>query len=78
MLRLHSIGRPHDAPGRHGRPPGGPRLVRGRAAVGEERERLWAACAGYTLKLDADAAPRSRPTQVVILEPGPVAPAVRT
>jgi deazaflavin-dependent oxidoreductase (nitroreductase family) len=51
--------------------PGGRRDVTARAAVGEERERLWArlvdlGSAAYT---DANAALRSRETAIVILEP---------
>ena len=50
---------------------GGTRRVTARAAVGEERARLWAALVGlgtaaYT---DASAALRSRETAIVILEP---------
>lgn len=47
----------------------GSRAVHGRAATGDERSRLWAAWAVYNEKQDAYAALRSRPTQVVILEP---------
>src|SRR6187549_2629860 len=51
--------------------PDGARRVTARAAVGEERARLWAALVGlgtaaYT---DASAALRSRETAIVILEP---------
>jgi deazaflavin-dependent oxidoreductase (nitroreductase family) len=51
--------------------PGGTRTVTARAAVGEERSRLWAKLVGlgtaaYT---DANAALRSRETAVVVLEP---------
>jgi len=49
----------------------GSRPVRGRAAHGDERLRLWAKWAVYNKHLDAYAASRSRPTQVVILEPRP-------
>ena len=49
----------------------GARPVRGRAADGDERLRLWAMWAVYNKNLDAYAASRSRPTQVVILEPRP-------
>jgi F420H(2)-dependent quinone reductase len=49
--------------------PGGSRPVRGRAATGDERARLWELWGSYNAKLDAYAARRSRPTQVVILEP---------
>ncbi len=49
----------------------GPRLVTGRAARGEERERLWARWAQIDKNLDAYAARRSRETAVVILEPRP-------
>lgn len=50
--------------------PGGRRQVTARAAVGEERERLWArlvdlGSAAYT---DANAAMRSRETAIVVLE----------
>jgi F420H(2)-dependent quinone reductase len=48
---------------------GGSRPVHGRAANEDERLRLWARWAVYNKKLDAYAASRSRPTQVVILEP---------
>ena len=47
----------------------GSRPVRGRAADEDERPRLWARWAAYDKDLDAFAARRSRPTQVVILEP---------
>jgi F420H(2)-dependent quinone reductase len=47
----------------------GHRLVRGRAAVGEERDRLWAAWDPFSPHRDSFAARRSRPTQVVVLEP---------
>ncbi len=47
----------------------GPRLVRGRASSADEWPRLWAMWAVYNSKRDAYAARRSRPTQVVILEP---------
>ncbi len=47
----------------------GPRRVRGHAATGPERARLWARWAEYDPQLDAYAARRSRPTQVVVLEP---------
>ena len=47
----------------------GSRPVHGRAAVGDERERLWAAWAIHNTSLDAFAARRSRQTQVVVLEP---------
>ncbi len=49
--------------------PGGQRAVRGRAAVGEERERLWARWDEIDKDLDAYAALRSSETAVVILEP---------
>jgi F420H(2)-dependent quinone reductase len=56
--------------------PGGTRLVTARPATGEEHSRLWANLVGlgtaaYT---DANAALRSRPTAVVVLEPRPTAP----
>ena len=50
---------------------GGSRTVHARAANEEERPRLWARWAHYDKGLDSYAARRSRPTQVVILEPRP-------
>jgi deazaflavin-dependent oxidoreductase (nitroreductase family) len=50
----------------------GPRAVRARAAVGEERERLWASFRdypGWGDDLEALAARRSGETAVVVLEP---------
>jgi len=47
----------------------GPRVVRARAAVGEERQRLWDRWAHYDKNLDQYAARRSGETAVVILEP---------
>lgn len=47
----------------------GQRPVTGRAAVGEERERLWARWREIDEKLDAYAARRSNETAVVVLEP---------
>jgi deazaflavin-dependent oxidoreductase (nitroreductase family) len=49
----------------------GPRLVSGRAARGEERERLWERWRQIDKGLDAYAALRSRETAVVVLEPRP-------
>jgi deazaflavin-dependent oxidoreductase (nitroreductase family) len=49
----------------------GPRLVRARAAAGEERSRLWARWREIDKNLDAYAALRSTETAVVILEPRP-------
>ena len=49
----------------------GPRSVRGRAAEGEERSRLWARWREIDTKLDGYAALRSGETAVVILEPWP-------
>ena len=49
----------------------GRRTVRGRAAEGEERSRLWARWAELDANLDAFAALRSGETAVVILEPLP-------
>ena len=49
----------------------GRRLVRGRAAEGEERSRLWARWRELDTNLDAYAARRSAETAVVILEPSP-------
>ena len=45
--------------------------IRSRAAIGEERERLWARWAHYDRGLDDFAARRSRQTAVVIFEPRP-------
>ena len=50
---------------------GGPRLVTGRAAHGEERERLWSRWREIDKDLDAFASRRSSETAVVILEPRP-------
>ncbi len=47
----------------------GPRNVRGRAAEGEERDRLWARWGELSDKYDAWAAMRSGTTAVVVLEP---------
>ena len=47
----------------------GPRNVTGRAARGDERERLWARWRQIDKNLDAYAACRSRQTAVVVLEP---------
>jgi hypothetical protein len=50
----------------------GPRAVQARAAVGDERERLWAKFRdypGWGDDLDALVTRRSRPTAVVVLEP---------
>ncbi len=47
----------------------GPRLVRGRAATGEERERLWSRWREIDHDLDALAERRSTRTAVVVLEP---------
>lgn len=49
--------------------PDGERSVRGRAAVGDERDRLWAQWSQIDKDLDEYAARRSRETAVVILEP---------
>ena len=49
--------------------PDGPRAVRGRAAEGEERDRLWARWAEFSDQYDARAALRSGETAVVVLEP---------
>jgi deazaflavin-dependent oxidoreductase (nitroreductase family) len=49
----------------------GQKTVRGRAAEGEERARLWARWREIDAKLDAYAALRSGETAVVILEPWP-------
>ena len=47
----------------------GPRSVRGRAAEGDERERLWARWREIDKNLDGYAALRSSETTVVVLEP---------
>jgi F420H(2)-dependent quinone reductase len=47
----------------------GTRELHGRAAVGAERDRLWAKWPEYDEGLDGWSRRRSRPTQVVILEP---------
>ena len=49
----------------------GPRLVRARAAQGDERTRLWARWREIDEGLDAYAALRSAETSVVVLEPRP-------
>jgi deazaflavin-dependent oxidoreductase (nitroreductase family) len=50
-----------------------PRPVRARAAVGAERDRLWARFASVEKDADIDAlaARRTTPTEVVVLEPVP-------
>jgi deazaflavin-dependent oxidoreductase (nitroreductase family) len=45
--------------------------VRAREAVGEERDRIWAAYRAIDPHLDGFAAGRSTPTPVVVLEPVP-------
>jgi len=47
----------------------GPIEVIAHAATGDERTRLWARWAHYDKELEGYAARRSRPTQVVVLEP---------
>jgi F420H(2)-dependent quinone reductase len=57
--------------------PTGPRAVRARAAVGDERQRLWAKFAdypGWGDDLDGLATQRSVDTAVVVLEPRTPAP----
>jgi deazaflavin-dependent oxidoreductase (nitroreductase family) len=51
--------------------PGGRRAVTARAAVGEERERLWRRLVdlGTAANTDANAATRGRETAIVVLEP---------
>lgn len=49
----------------------GRRLVRGRAATGDERSRLWAHWREIDRNLDGYAARRSSETAVVVLEPRP-------
>jgi hypothetical protein len=46
-----------------------PRLVRARAAAGEEHDRLWHRWVALDPKLDAFAGRRSTETPVVVLEP---------
>jgi deazaflavin-dependent oxidoreductase (nitroreductase family) len=47
----------------------GPRAVRARAAVGDERDRLWTRWAHYNKDLDQYAALRPHKTSVVVFEP---------
>ena len=54
--------------------PNGWRDVRGRAATGDERARLWATWAALDGDLDAYAARRPTETAVVVLEPRASAP----
>jgi F420H(2)-dependent quinone reductase len=54
--------------------PGGQLVVKGRAAEGEERTRLWQRWRQLDTNLDAYAALRSRETAVVVLEPLPERP----
>jgi deazaflavin-dependent oxidoreductase (nitroreductase family) len=49
----------------------GPRLVTGRIALGEERDRLWSRWREIDENLDAYAARRPTETAVVVLEPRP-------
>jgi deazaflavin-dependent oxidoreductase (nitroreductase family) len=51
--------------------PTGTGRVRGRAAEGAERDRLWARWREVDPRLDGYAALRSTPTAVVVLEPAP-------
>lgn len=51
--------------------PDGPRPIAGRAATGDERERLWEIWRGIDDNLDGYAALRSSETAVVVLEPNP-------
>ena len=51
---------------------GRPRPVRGHAAVGAERDRLWDIWRSYTPHLDAYATRRPTESAVVVLEPRPV------
>lgn len=46
-----------------------PRTVRARAAIGDERDRLWARWSTVDKDLDAYAARRTTTTPVVVLEP---------
>jgi F420H(2)-dependent quinone reductase len=56
--------------------PDGSRRVTARAAIGEERSRLWASFVGLgsSAFTDASAALRSRETALVVLEPQPETP----
>ena len=47
----------------------GPRSVHARAAVGDERDRLWARWAHYDKDLDQYAALRAHQTAIVVFEP---------
>ena len=67
--RAGVVAEPAGPPRRSGRTADGPRLVTGRAATGDERERLWARWREIDKNLDAYAARRSQETAVVILEP---------
>jgi len=49
----------------------GPRNVHARAAVGDERRRLWERWTRYNKNLDRYATLRSRETAVVVFEPAP-------
>ncbi len=51
--------------------PDGPRDVRAREAVGEERQRLWESWLALGGSLDEDAAALRREIPVVVLEPRP-------
>jgi deazaflavin-dependent oxidoreductase (nitroreductase family) len=51
--------------------PDGPRHVRARAAVGDERARLWSEMERREPSLDGYAARRSQETAVVVFEPRP-------
>jgi deazaflavin-dependent oxidoreductase (nitroreductase family) len=51
--------------------PTGPRQVRGRAAVGDERTRLWAAWEAVGDDMDGYSSRRSSETAIVVLEPRP-------
>jgi len=53
----------------------GPIEVTAHAATGDERARLWTRWGHYDKELEGYAARRSRPTQVVVLEPRPDRPA---
>jgi deazaflavin-dependent oxidoreductase (nitroreductase family) len=51
--------------------PDGSRLIRARAAIGDERERLWAEMQRLEPNLDGFAARRKHETSVVVFEPRP-------
>ena len=71
--RTGVVAQPSWAPRRRDRAEGESRTraVRGRAAEGDERDRLWDIWRGYTPHLDGYATMRSTDTAIVVLEPRP-------